>query len=147
MEPAWETELEGYWEGVNRSRGRGDRNSNRKSVVPSYNTSSSGGWSSLLRGSQRVPHLSLMTTHSPALRLPVEPPPCFDDSIGRIAGGPPAGMVGRWLSVRWGITMSAAMLSLDIPIYGYAAVRISKEASKDSESVQPETDTEKCGLS
>ena|GEM_PF-5282054 len=35
-----------------------------------YNTSSSVGSQSLLRGSQRVPHLSLMTTHSPALRLP-----------------------------------------------------------------------------
>jgi superfamily I DNA/RNA helicase len=37
----------------------------------SYKTSWSGGsQSSLVRGSQRVPHLSLMTTHSPGLRLP-----------------------------------------------------------------------------
>ena len=65
------------------------------------------------------------------------------DSIGQIAGGPPAGVVGTWLSVRWGITTSAAMLSPVIPIYGYAAVRISKETPEDSESVPAETDTEK----
>ena len=65
------------------------------------------------------------------------------DSIGQIAGGPPAGVIGRWLSVRWGITTSAAMLSPVIPIYGYAAVRISKETPEDSESVPAETDTEK----
>ena len=35
-----------------------------------YSTSWSLGSQSLVRGSQRVPHLSLITTHSPALRLP-----------------------------------------------------------------------------
>ena len=36
-------------------------------------------------------------------------------AIGQIAGGPPAGAIGRWVSVGWGITASAAMLSLVIP--------------------------------
>ena len=35
-----------------------------------YSTSSSGGSQALVRGSHRVPHLSLITTHSPGLRLP-----------------------------------------------------------------------------
>jgi hypothetical protein len=42
----------------------------RSAMSNAYNTSWSGGSQPLVRGSQRVPHLSLMTTHSPGLRLP-----------------------------------------------------------------------------
>ena len=41
-------------------------------------------------------------------------------------------LIGRSVSVNWGITASALMLSMVIPIFGYSAVRISKQ-EKDSE--------------
>ena len=53
------------------------------------------------------------------------------NAIGQVVGGPPAGVIGRSVSVNWGITASALMLSMVIPIFGYSAVRISKQ-EKDS---------------
>lgn len=53
------------------------------------------------------------------------------DAIGQILGGPPAGLIGRHLSVRWALTASAAMLSAVVPIYGVSALRI-RSADEDS---------------
>ena len=62
------------------------------------------------------------------------------DAIGQIAGGPPAGVIAKRFSVRWGITTSAAMLAVVIPLFGYSAVRISREEAGGSRSVQSDNE-------
>jgi MFS transporter, DHA3 family, tetracycline resistance protein len=53
------------------------------------------------------------------------------DAVGQVVGGPPAGLIGRAISVGWGITASAMMLSLVIPIFGFSAIRISRRERDD----------------
>jgi DHA3 family tetracycline resistance protein-like MFS transporter len=53
------------------------------------------------------------------------------DAVGQIAGGPPVGAVGHWLSIRWALTASASVLSLVLPVYAFATLRLRKRRHDD----------------
>lgn len=53
------------------------------------------------------------------------------DAVGQVAGGPPVGAIGQWLSIRWALTASASVLSFVLPVYAFATLRLRKRRNDE----------------